>query len=65
MKKREDYQVVIKADLKDLKNINVGNSYVIDSVNRTTGEVIINRYSLDEWNDPNKLMIAEDLLVIK
>lgn len=54
----EDYNITIKVNKDDLYSINVGNTYEVQSVNRNTCEVTINRYKKSEF--PNSLMTAEE-----
>lgn len=45
--------------LESLKEVNVGDSLNVMSVNRKTGEITLNRYSFKEWETFINSCIAE------
>lgn len=58
--KHKDFEATfILKDKENLSEVNVGNTYTVISVNRKTREVKLNRYSKEEWKNPNKLITAE------
>lgn len=57
--KHEDFAIEITCNINDLPGINVGNTYIVMAVNRSTGTVKLNRYSDIEWADFNKLLTVE------